>query len=82
MRNDKWFDFAKEALSIHDRLGPEYADWKAQIYNAIQFGSTGGEILSALRGAMGRILKSESSSPEDTQALVRDFIRKADILLY
>jgi hypothetical protein len=75
------FDYITEARSIGDSLGNAHSDWRERIDKAITAGSTGTEILMALRWTLAELLKAEPMLPIDLASRVKDYIMEANKLL-
>jgi hypothetical protein len=70
-----------EARSIRDALGDDLADWKQGIDDAIAAGSTGTEILMALRWNFDELQRTKAVLSNDLVARIKNFISVSDELL-
>lgn len=77
----KSFDYIAEARTICNALEGSLADWKARIDEAISAGSTGTEILMAVRWNLAELLKARPDLPPNLVAKIKDFIMAANKLL-
>ncbi len=76
------FDYIAEARAIRDALvGDDLSDWRTRIRGAIDTGSTGSEILMAVRWNLVELLKAEPKLPADVTARIKDYILAANKLL-
>lgn len=76
------FDYISDAREIRDSLeGEPLARWRQEIDDGIDAGSTGTEILMAVRSTMAKILQSESSLSPALQARIKDYVMAANKLL-
>lgn len=77
----KSFDYIAEAREIRDALEDGLADWKVRIDEAISAGSTGTEILMAVRWNLAELLKARPDLPPNLVTKIKDFIMAANKLL-
>ena len=76
------FDYIKDAKEIIGQLSsPELASWKEKISDAIDYGSTGNEILMGVRYNLAELLKSDLKLSPMLQQSVSDYIASANKLL-
>jgi hypothetical protein len=75
------FDYIAEARAIRDALvGDDLFDWRTRISGAIDTGSTGSEILMAVRWNLAKLLKAEPTLPADVADRIKDYILAANKL--
>jgi hypothetical protein len=76
------FDYIAEARPIRDALvGGDLSDWRTRIRGAIDTGSTGSEILMAVRWNLVELLKAEPKLPADVTGRNKEYILAANKLL-
>jgi|GEM_PF-5922258 len=75
------FDYIAEARDIRDELGEDLAEWKARIDDAIAGGSTGTEILMAVRWNLAEMLKAKHRLPVHVVMRINDYVIAANKLL-
>jgi hypothetical protein len=76
------FNYLAEAREIRDALiGDDQSDWRTRISGAIDTGSTGTEILMAVRWNLAELLKSKPELPAEVVARIKDYILAANKLL-
>ena len=75
------FDYIAEARAIRDALGNDHSDWRRRIDDAIAAGSTGTEILMAIRWNLEALLKAEPMLPSELVSRIKNYIVEANKLL-
>jgi hypothetical protein len=75
------FDYIAEAHAIRDALGDDLSDWKTRIDDAMAAGSTGTEIIMAVRWNLTELLKAKPGLPAEFVAQIKDYIVSANKLL-
>lgn len=76
------FDYLSEGRSIAQELSSSgLTDWQKQIEEAIEFGSTGTEILMGVRWHLSQLLKSKDLVPPLLNQRIKDYIMNANRLL-
>ena len=75
------FDYIAEARAIRNALGDDLTDWKTRIDDAIAAGSTGTEILMAVRWNLAELIKEKPSLPANIVSRIKDYIIAANKLL-
>ena len=81
MTNINSFDYIADAHAIRDALDPDLADWKTRIDDAIAAGSTGTEILMAVRWNLAELLKAKPNLPVNIVMRIKDYVMAANKLL-
>jgi hypothetical protein len=75
------FDYISEARAIRDALENSHSDWRERIDESIAVGSTGMEILMAIRWNFTELLKAESTLPVELASRVKNCIAEANKML-
>ena len=71
-------DYITEARAIRDELGNNLSEWRVRIDESIAVGSTGTEILMAIRWNFAELLKAEPMLPVELASRVKDYIMEAN----
>ena len=76
------FNYLTEACAIRDAwVGDNLSDWRTRISDAIDTGSTGSEVLMAVRWNLAELLKAEPSVTTDVSGRIKNYLLAANTLL-
>jgi len=75
------FDYITSARIIQDELSGEFSEWKTRMDDALAGGSTGTEILMAVRWNLSELLKTNPALPKEMHSRINDYIEAANKLL-